>query len=91
MPTTPLPLPLPDAAEGGWRAEAACREDDVDLFFATDEASQAEALARCGACPVATACLEHAIVAREPYGIWGGTTEQERKRLARRRREGRAA
>ncbi len=90
MSTSPLPFPLDDAPSG-WRADAACREDDVELFFSHDEAAQEAALARCQACPVRTACLEHALSAREPYGVWGGATEQERKRLLRRRRDRRAA
>lgn len=90
MSTFPLPLPSDDAPTG-WRADAACREDDVELFFATDEATQDAAVARCQACPVQEACLEYALSAREPYGVWGGTTEQERKRMLRRRRERRAA
>lgn len=90
MSTAALSL-LVDEAPTGWRADAACREDDVELFFATDEAAQDAALARCAACPVRQACLEHALAEREPYGIWGGTTEHERKRLLRRRRERRAA
>lgn len=86
-----FPIPLHDDAPAGWRAEAACREDDVETFFATDDDSIDAALARCAACPVREVCLEHALDAREPYGIWGGTTEAERKRMIRRRRERRAA
>lgn len=85
MPSFPLSLPS-DVEVTGWRAEAACREADVELFFATDEDSQSEALDMCRTCPVRDACLDHALTAREPYGIWGGTVEQDRKRLLRRRR-----
>lgn len=83
----PITLPLPsDEGAPTWRDDAACREADVELFFAHGEESQREALAMCEACPVRDACLEHALTAREPYGIWGGTGEQERKRMIRRRR-----
>lgn len=77
-------LPLSTSA-ADWRADAACRDVDLELFFASDESSQQEAMAICEACPVRTPCLEHAIQQREPYGIWGGTREHERRRLARAR------
>jgi WhiB family transcriptional regulator, redox-sensing transcriptional regulator len=80
-------LSLSDLAlDQTWQDEAACRDADPELFFATDDASRHEALTLCGACPVRTECLEHALAHREAYGIWGGTDEQERKRLIRRRR-----
>jgi hypothetical protein len=75
---SPCPLPLPPRcpssldAPADWRADAACREVDVEAFFAVDEASQQEALAICETCPVRVECLEHAIAAREQYGVWGG-------------------
>jgi WhiB family redox-sensing transcriptional regulator len=59
----------------------------VEVFFAIDEPSQQEAVAICETCPVRAECLEHALIAREQYGVWGGVREQDRKRLARRRRE----
>ncbi len=77
-------LPLADAAD--WRADAACREIDIEVFFAVDEDSQREAIAVCETCPVRRECLEHAILNREQYGVWGGLREQERKRLVRARR-----
>jgi WhiB family redox-sensing transcriptional regulator len=80
--TTLSDLTLP----GTWQQDAACHDADPDLFFATDEERQSAALALCAACPVRTECLEHALENREPYGIWGGTTEHERKRIARQRR-----
>lgn len=76
---------------GDWRSAAACREIDVEAFFAVDEASQQEAVAICDTCPVRVECLEHAIAAREQYGVWGGLREQDRKRLVRARRRDAAA
>lgn len=70
----------------GWQERAACRGADVDLFFSHDEADQRQALAYCERCPVRQECLEYAIAHREVYGIWGGTTEAERRALIRRRR-----
>ncbi len=77
---------LSPPAPAAWRAEANCQEADVELFFAPDEASQHEALALCSACPVREACLDHALTHREPFGIWGGTREHERRRLVRQQR-----
>jgi WhiB family transcriptional regulator, redox-sensing transcriptional regulator len=80
------PFPLPSDLPGDWRADAACREMDLDVFFAVDEVRQREAIAVCETCPVRSECLEHAIVTREQYGVWGGVREQDRKRLVRARR-----
>lgn len=73
-----------------WRRDAACRDEDTELFFPPGEfARQIQpAKALCGACPVTDACLTYALAAPERYGIWGGMTEderaQERRRAARR-------
>lgn len=80
--TTLSDLALPST----WQEQAACRDADPELFFSSEDGSRHEALSLCGACPVRTDCLEHALAHRETYGIWGGTDEQERKRLVRRRR-----
>jgi WhiB family transcriptional regulator, redox-sensing transcriptional regulator len=79
------------AIPGAWHEEAACQDADPNLFFATDEASQRAAMTMCSTCPVRRPCLEHAMRAGETYGIWGGTDEAERKRLARQGRFGRRA
>ena len=81
--TTELARLLPP---GTWQEDAACRNTDPDLFFANDDASHQAALSLCATCPVRRECLEHALATREPYGIWGGTNEHERKRLVRSRR-----
>jgi WhiB family redox-sensing transcriptional regulator len=82
-----------------WRVDAACREQDTELFFPvgpTSEVDAATALARavCERCPVSDACLHDALTLRIEHGIWGGTTPQEREKLVRERRptvEGRAS
>ncbi|WP_245617695.1 WhiB family transcriptional regulator [Nitriliruptor alkaliphilus] len=83
-PARSFPLALDALAD--WRADAACREIDVEVFFAIDEAAQREAIAVCETCPVRQECLEHAVANREQYGVWGGLREQDRKRLVRARR-----
>jgi WhiB family transcriptional regulator, redox-sensing transcriptional regulator len=80
------PFPTSDELAADWRADAACREIDIDVFFAVDETRQREAIAVCETCPVRQECLEYAITAREQYGVWGGVREQDRKRLVRARR-----
>lgn len=72
-----------------WRKRAACRGIDVEVFYPpTEEESDAvEAKAICEMCPVRQACLEHALAHREREGVWGGTTERERRRIVRQRRK----
>ncbi len=72
-----------------WKADAACRDLDVDLFFPDSESDSAPALAVCAECPVRDACLDFALRSRQLDGVWGGHTESERRRL--RRRLGRTA
>jgi len=70
-----------------WRKRAACRGIDPEVFYpATDEDAE-EAKAICATCPVRQACLEHALAHREREGVWGGTTERERRRIHRQRRK----
>ena len=96
MPTPPGAVPSL-AAPPVWRAEAACRSSDAVHFFAPlgeprEERSRRERAARalCRTCKVQPACLEYALRVQEPYGIWGGHTELERRRLLRDRRAERA-
>ncbi len=75
-------MPSRDAS---WRAKAACRDLDTSLFFPDNDADAAPALEVCASCPVRRACLEFALTTRQHDGVWGGTTETERKRIRRRR------
>lgn len=72
-----------------WKADAACRDLDLDLFFPDSESDSGPALAVCAECPVREACLDFALRTRQNDGVWGGHTETERRRL--RRRLGRTA
>jgi WhiB family redox-sensing transcriptional regulator len=76
----------------GWQDEAACRGDEVLLFFGPDGERQPEreirerkAKAVCAACPVRIQCLDYAVSRPEKYGVWGGMNEDERASERRRR------
>lgn len=72
---------------GDWEDEAACREAPTHIFFpepGDPETSRWVAMF-CGLCPVRAECLESALDRREKWGIWGGTTETERRALLRAR------
>jgi WhiB family redox-sensing transcriptional regulator len=71
--------------KGNWQAEANCLGDDPDLFFPERGASTREAQAVCRGSVVRTECLEYALVNGEKFGIWGGLSERERRRLRRQR------
>jgi WhiB family redox-sensing transcriptional regulator len=66
-----------------WHDVAACRDLDVRLFFPEEGAGSPLALAVCRRCPVRAACLAEALSSPGILGIWGGTTEQQRRRLRR--------
>lgn len=70
-----------------WRARSACLNADPEIFFppplGAGRAQLALARALCGRCEVREMCLAFALQTRQDHGIWGGTTEQERR--ARRR------
>ena len=70
-----------------WYDDAACRDADTDVFFPVSESQAGPAKAICAECPVREACLEYALEARPPDGVWGGLTPIERHRLIRRRQK----
>jgi hypothetical protein len=61
-------------------SKAACKGVDPELFF--DDEMTADAQAYCTSCPIKVECQAHAYES-ESYGVWGGTSEKERKRLTR--------
>jgi len=77
--------------ELAWRERAACLPHPAVLFFGLDDneppadrrVREDKAKAICGVCEVQRECLEYALATREPYGIWGGLNEVERKQLLR--------
>jgi WhiB family redox-sensing transcriptional regulator len=69
-----------------WLAEARCRDMDPAIFFPNDGIGVQVARRICFECPVRTSCLEQALADRMDHGVWGGTSERERRRLLRQRR-----
>lgn len=86
-------LPAPAVSDpASWRPWAACADEDADLFFPAGRQAAQVARRVCAACPVREQCLQYALEADVRYGIWGGTTAGERKRIrSTRRGEGGAA
>ncbi|MFF7475281.1 WhiB family transcriptional regulator [Streptomyces sp. NPDC008092] len=73
-----------------WRDRAECRNEDPDLFFPIGTTGPSlhqtrRAKAVCERCPVQEPCLRWAMESGQAIGVWGGTTEAERRLLARRR------
>ena len=64
-----------------WQESAVCRSVDPDLFFPEQAGPSHEAKRVCAACPVRIECLAYALAHRDRYGIWGGLTARERRRL----------
>ncbi|MGH9089862.1 MAG: WhiB family transcriptional regulator [Acidimicrobiales bacterium] len=71
--------------ERSWQAQANCMGVDPDLFFPERGASTREAKEVCRGCVVREDCLEYALANGEKFGIWGGMSERERRRLRRAR------
>lgn len=69
-------------ADRSWTAQGVCRELDPDGFF-VQGADQRKAAVMCEGCPVRRQCLADALDNRIEFGVWGGTTERERRRLLR--------
>jgi WhiB family transcriptional regulator, redox-sensing transcriptional regulator len=69
-----------------WRSDAACLDEDPELFFPEGESERYQrqieaALEVCAACPVSAECLDYALDADQRTGIWGGTTAEHRRRI----------
>lgn len=78
-----------------WRMEGECKEDP-ELFFPNGATGLAllqiaEAKGVCRRCPVMETCLQWALESGQEYGVWGGTDEDERRRMKRRAARKRAA
>jgi WhiB family redox-sensing transcriptional regulator len=66
-----------------WQATALCAQTDPEAFFPEKGGSTREAKGVCRVCTVRQECLEYALAHDERFGIWGGLSERERRRLKR--------
>lgn len=83
-----LPVKYQDADTLAWQLKSACRGVNTNLFYLDDnmrgpEKAERVAAAKriCAGCPVKTECLDYAMTNKEIYGVWGGTSEEERARM----------
>jgi WhiB family redox-sensing transcriptional regulator len=72
---------LPPVGNAAWRLEALCAETDPEAFFPEKGGSTRDAKRVCSGCTVRAECLEFALANDERFGIWGGLSERERRRL----------
>lgn len=88
MALTTRALTLTVEGDDDWRELASCRDTDPDLFFpvgTTGPAIEQIAAAKkvCATCEARQPCLEFAITTNQDSGIWGGTSEEERRKIRR--------
>jgi len=67
--------------EMSWQERALCAQTDPESFFPEKGGSTREAKKVCTGCDVKGDCLEYALAHDERFGIWGGLSERERRRL----------
>jgi WhiB family redox-sensing transcriptional regulator len=85
-PTIPAPTCQPVIGQDKtWQDYANCLGVDPDLFFPERGVPTREAKAVCSGCVVREECLEYALANGEKHGIWGGTSERERRGIRRQR------
>ena len=72
-----------EAEAQSWQERALCAETDPEAFFPEKGGSTREAKKICTGCEVKAECLEYALSNDERFGIWGGLSERERRRLRR--------
>ena len=67
-----------------WQSESLCAQTDPEAFFPEKGGSTRDAKKICGSCEVRSECLEYALQNDERFGIWGGLSERERRKLRKR-------
>ncbi len=68
----------------GWQTDALCAQTDPEAYFPEKGGSTRDAKRICASCEVRSECLEYALQNDERFGIWGGLSERERRKLKRR-------
>ncbi|WP_120003026.1 WhiB family transcriptional regulator [Nesterenkonia muleiensis] len=84
-----IPTLIPaEQVEGelAWQVDALCAQTDPEAFFPEKGGSTRDAKKVCGACHVKQECLDYALANDERFGIWGGLSERERRKLKKRAR-----
>jgi WhiB family transcriptional regulator, redox-sensing transcriptional regulator len=77
--------PVDDEEEAlSWQSDSLCAQTDPEAFFPEKGGSTREAKKICGSCEVRNRCLEYALENDERFGIWGGLSERERRKLRKR-------
>ena len=86
--TSTTRLPKPVAEVWDWQLKGLCRGRNSTVFFHPDNergsaraARESRAKEICRRCPVLQQCRQHALDAQEPYGVWGGMGEDERRQI----------
>lgn len=68
-----------------WMSQGLCAQTDPEAFYPEKGGSSREAKATCGRCGVRDDCLTYALDHEERFGIWGGASERERRKLKKRK------
>lgn len=79
--STELSIKFDDLGRPLWQQDSACHGMDPDIFFPERGSSTKEAKSICATCPVADQCLDYALMNGEKFGIWGGKSERERRKI----------
>ncbi|MDM4762717.1 WhiB family transcriptional regulator [Galbitalea sp. SE-J8] len=74
----------PEDEELAWQSDSLCAQTDPEAFFPEKGGSTRDAKRICASCEVRAECLEYALKNDERYGIWGGLSERERRKLRKR-------
>lgn len=73
--------------ESNWMAIGNCNDKPAELFFPSDGVGVEIAKRVCADCPTKEPCLEYALANRIDHGVWGGTSERQRRRILKARRQ----
>lgn len=84
VPGVRRPVEVDDDNALGWQSDALCAQTDPEAFFPEKGGSTRDAKRICTSCDVRAQCLEYALHNDERFGIWGGLSERERRKLKRR-------
>ncbi len=84
VPGVRRPTPVDEGSALAWQVDALCAQTDPEAFFPEKGGSTRDAKRICTTCDVRDQCLEYALQNDERFGIWGGLSERERRKLTRR-------